>query len=245
MDIIELPRRTTVKTKADPTYTMKTITIDHSEFRSVADVVYEQLKEAILLSKLEPGQRLSERNLADQLNISTTPIKRAFHKLYIEGLIDIQPRKGTFVSNFTLSNITENSILRAHLEGLAARFAAEKATAEDVDRLRDQLEKMKKHTSTSNTSKMIESNTDFHRIIHDISRNQYIKQLIQILRSFDRIIRKRALIDHEEAERGFKEHKGVFEAIAKHDGELAEKRIREHILRTSRFVISEIRKARP
>jgi len=88
--------------------------------RSVRDVVYEKMKEAILMEQYKPGFRLNERELARQFRISTTPLKEAFRLLEQEGLVVTRPRVGTYVSADIMTSIEEIHMVRAALEGVGA-----------------------------------------------------------------------------------------------------------------------------
>ena len=212
---------------------VENLALSADDYSSLTDVVYNKLKNAIVSQSVRPGTRISERDMAKKMNISTTTIKRALNKLSTEGLVEIRPRRGTYISGLSNISIEENSLIRAALEGVACRLAAKKATAEEIAGLRNQLKKMKRCTDTRDLGRLIETNTQFHMMIHDIGKNYYIKQLINVLRTFDASLRKRSLQDYQEASRGFNEHNGVFEAIASGDEALAEEKMKQHILRTS------------
>lgn len=214
--------------------------LDLGTIQSVTGAVYEALKNAIVFGDLKAGQRLSERQLSQRLGVSTTPIKRAFHMLDMEGLIEVRPRSGTFVRNLGVSRLHENTLLRASLESLAARFAAEKATDDDITNLGLVFDEVQEAIASHDTERMVEANTKFHVTIDSIARNPYLIQLIETLRGFDRRLRTKALMDPEEAERGFQEHRLIMDAIANRDPDLAAKRIEQHILRTSNVVEQEI-----
>lgn len=214
--------------------------LDLGAIQSVTGAVYEALKDAIVFGDLTEGQRLSERRLAQQLGVSTTPIKRAFHMLKMEGLIEVRPRSGTFVGNLGITRLHENTLVRANLESLAARFAAEKATDDDISKLRLVFDEAQDAVASRDRERMVEANTKFHVTIDSIARNPYLIQLIQTLRGFDRRLRTRALMDPQEAARGFQEHRRILEAIETRDPDLAAKRIEEHILRTSNVVEQDI-----
>lgn len=102
-----------------------------SETRLIRDVVYQKLKEAILAQKYKPGAHLIERELAQQFNISTTPLKEALGFLKQEGLVVTRPRVGTFVSDDIMISLEEINLVRAALEGIAARLAAAKITGRE------------------------------------------------------------------------------------------------------------------
>ena len=220
---------------------MKDLEIQAGDHKPLTDIVYEKLKSFIIVGNFAPGERISERNLSEHMGISTTTIKRALNRLSIEGLVEIQPRKGTYVSRFYLSSIEEIGIIRAALEGIAAKLAAAKATDDEIAALRRQIGFMEMHTESGDLDKLVEANSGFHRMIREIAKNLYMSQLIKIVHSFDIIVRRRALTDPEEAMRGINEHKAIFQAIADRNGDFAEGLIKEHILRTSRFVVREMK----
>jgi DNA-binding GntR family transcriptional regulator len=220
---------------------MKDLEIPSGDLKPLTDIAYEKIKSFIIIGNFAPGERISERTLSEHMGISTTTIKRALNRLSIEGLVEIRPRKGTYVSRFYLSSIEEIGIIRAALEGIAAKLAAAKATDDEIAVLRRQIGFMEMHTESGDLDKLVEANSGFHRMIREIAKNLYMSQLIKIVHSFDITVRRRALTDPEEAMRGINEHKAIFQAIADRNGGFAERLIKEHILRTSRFVVREMK----
>lgn len=220
---------------------MKDLKVQAGDLKPLADIVYEKLKSFIIVGNFLPGERISERKLSEHMGISTTTIKRALNRLNVEGLVEIRPRKGTYVSQFYLSSIEEIGIIRAALEGITAKLAAAKVTEEELAELRRQIGFMEMYTESGDVDKLIEANAGFHSMIREIASNLYISQLIKIVHSFDTTVRRRALTDPEEAGRGINEHRAIFQAIADRNGDLAEGLIKEHILRTSRFVVREMK----
>ena len=211
--------------------------------KSLTQQVYEQIKELVLSKQLDPGQRVSERLLMKQFKVSSTTVKRALQRLQLEGIVEILPRSGTFVKD-SFPTMEENTIIRAYLEGLAARFAAEKASADDLKVLADQLELMRHWTEQGDLDRIIEANVHFHELIRKTAGNLYVGVLVDVLKNFDRVLRDQALSDSRETVRGLKDHTAVFKALASGDGALAESRMREHILRTLNFVKTGILPAR-
>jgi DNA-binding GntR family transcriptional regulator len=106
---------------------------------TLKDHVYERLREAIINMNIYDEDailRLDERSLAEQLNISRTPLREALARLEQEGFIEIKPRKGVYVRRKTLDEILEMIIAWAALESMAASLAAARATPKEIDRLR-------------------------------------------------------------------------------------------------------------
>ena len=97
-------------------------------YKPLRDVVFENLREAILEGHLKPGQRLMEVQLAEQLGVSRTPVREAIRKLELEGLVVMLPRKGAYVANMSLKDIIDVLEIRSSLEGLAAYLSGRKNT---------------------------------------------------------------------------------------------------------------------
>ena len=89
---------------------------------------------------LIPGQRLIETEIAEQLDVSRGPVRDALKMLQDEGVVRIEPRKGTFVARLCYEDLYELYLLRGVIEGLGARLLAEKGSPEQIQKLEDLLE---------------------------------------------------------------------------------------------------------
>jgi len=211
--------------------------IGTSQIKSLRDIALETLRDAIIMGHLKPGEHLKERDLSESMGISTTPIKEAIRILSYEGLVDSIPRKGNYVSEFVDSSIEEILILRARLEGFAAKLAAKKMTDEEIDSLRKDIDLMEEYLAKNDLEKLTEVNNDFHNKIRSSTRNPLIYNMLMNLAQFDYSFRKRALSYNQETELGVNEHRLIFEAIKQRDEQLAEKRTTDHIERTAKNVL--------
>nr|WP_106779306.1 GntR family transcriptional regulator [Lysinibacillus timonensis] len=207
--------------------------------RSVRELIYEEMKEAILNKKYEPGTHLRERELAKEFNVSTTPVKEALRQLEKDGLVVTQARKGSFVSSNFMNSVEEIRWARAALEGVAARLAANKRTDDEIAKLESILMKMKFYTNEKNSQMLEKYNSKFHDFIIQIAKNNYISNQIEAVCSFDKFIRKNALSDLEEHERAFKEHSTIFEKIKEKDAVGAEDVMRNHINRSTNLTLNK------
>lgn len=206
---------------------------------SLRDKVYDTLRDAILSGALAPGERLVERDISARMNISTTPVKEALRRLEQDGLILAQPRRGAVVSDMALTSLTEIIAIRAALESLAAQFAAEKMPPDEQARLAALLTRMQALTDAGSPAELFDANTAFHDLIREAGRNRLINQMLELLRPFDDSVRRQALADREEAQRGLTEHQAICEAIFRRDGPSAKAQMQAHILRTLRFVVDQ------
>src|SRR5690554_4205412 len=144
----------------------------------VRETILSTLRRAIVSGQLKPGERITERMLSEYFKTSTTPVKEALRILEAEGLIQTVPRKGTFISNFASMYLKEIFTIRAALEGLAARFAAEKATEEEITDMENLLKKAENLIKIRDYHELIATNTALHKAIREASRNYYLQHLI-------------------------------------------------------------------
>ncbi len=207
-----------------------------SQTRSIREVVYEKLKEAILSGQFQPGHHLRERELAETFGISTTPLKEALRMLEQEGLVTTSARKGTYVSSDIMNSIEEINWARSALEGVAARLAALKITDSELAQLTSVIDKMEIATMNKDNGQLIVLNASFHKIIRVAAKNNYIFQQISAIRSYDQTFRKKALAHTDELDRAYKEHRLIYEKIAARMPDGAEQAMISHIRRTIVFV---------
>ena len=106
--------------------------LNMNDFLPLRDVVFNTLRQAILKGELEPGERLMEMQLAEQLGVSRTPIREAMRKLELEGLVLMIPRKGAVVAEITEKSLRDVLEVRKALEELAVRLACEKIQDEEI-----------------------------------------------------------------------------------------------------------------
>jgi DNA-binding GntR family transcriptional regulator len=224
MNINEILTEATTKTK---------------NMKSLRDVVIEFLKEAIFIGHYKPGDQLVERELSDLLGISTTPIKEALRVLSHDGLLETIPRKGTYVSRLVDTSIEEFMMVKAVLEGLAAKLAAIKITEKELESLEKQILIMKKHSEDKDYDLLVAANLKFHLIIREAARNPILFQTLNNVISFDNAFRKRALKHNMEVVEGFNEHNQIFQAIKNRDPNLSEKLMKDHIMRTAVDVLNK------
>ena len=135
---------------------------------TLKDHTYDVLRSAILnMNIYEEGVdlRLDERQLADQLGISRTPIREALARLAHDGLVEIQPRKGVFIQRKSMAEILEMIVTWAALESMAARLATEHASAKQLRNLRKFAMKHSVHAARAEFEEYSEANIEFHQCI--------------------------------------------------------------------------------
>lgn len=224
MSLDEFIEKTTMKTK---------------NIQSLRDVALDFLREAIYTGYYKPGHHLKERELSELLGISTTPIKEALRVLSSDGLVETVPRKGTYVAELVDTSLEEFMMVKAVLEGLAAKLAAEKITDEELEVLEKQVNLMKKLKEMKVTEQLVEANEKFHELIREAAKSPIMFQTLNGVLAFDHAFRKRALQDEFEVEEGFQEHFHIFQAIKAKVPEVAEELMKNHLMRTVKYVLKK------
>jgi DNA-binding GntR family transcriptional regulator len=133
--------------------------------------VYERLKKDIITCDLVPGQLLNEGELAEQLEVSKTPVREALTQLKQDGLVELIPRKGYLVTTLTLRDIQEIFELRLILERAATVLAVDHITDAEIDALERYLEIDYDLNDPATVYRYIQANKDFHLEIAKAARN--------------------------------------------------------------------------
>lgn len=206
------------------------------KIRTVRDLrseVYRILRQEIIDGTLEPGTRLLENDLVQRLNVSRTPIREALNQLSKEGLVEIIPRKGTYVRRWTLEEALEILLLREVLEGLAARLATEHLSDQDLERLEDHLESFRRGEIN-----YPESDRRFHQDIVTACGMKRLQELIRNLQDSMQMIKalRASFESPQRIEQSLAEHRRIIEALRSGDPDQVERAMRDNFRRTRHFI---------
>jgi DNA-binding GntR family transcriptional regulator len=209
------------------------------ERKSLGEHVFESLKHSIIRGKISSGEWLVESHVAETLGISRTPVREAIHKLEREGLIERQPRGGFTVLGLKRDDIEETFGIRSVLEGYAARLAAVKHEAQELEKLENKIDEFQNALDRKKMNLLPGINTEFHDLLYSLSKSPRLINMINGLR--DQIYRYRQMILKERkfASTSNVDHKKMLKYIRKRDAEGAERLVRGHILRGQEMVLKE------
>ena len=215
------------------------LNFDIQNHRPLREIVYEELKLLILTGKIEPGMRLMEEELADDMGVSRTPIREAIRKLEKEGLITIEPRRGAYVSQISTKDMVEILEVRQNMEGFAAALAAERMTPEAKTKLKEVAVAYEAAVAAGDMAEMIKADTLFHHMIVEATENKILIQMVEQLQEL--VLRFRYLYydNFKRAEKMPAEHKMIYEAILNGDADVAKDSADVHINRLKEMVVSE------
>ena len=194
-------------------------------------ILREQVKEILLKRILDgeykPGDRLVEMQIAQEFGISQAPVREALRELETLGFVESEPYRGTRVRAITKAELTEIYPVRAALEEVAARAAAERL-AGNVEALEAELEAMHVAAEKGDLYEQVQHDVEFHRLIVEASGNRVLRDVWKSLR-----IEARTLISALKADIGGHEiaemHRPVLEALAEGNAEKAGWLLRKHV----------------
>jgi DNA-binding GntR family transcriptional regulator len=216
------------------------VPIKLDNYKPLREMVFESLREAIILGRLKPGERLMEIQLAEEMGVSRTPVREAIRKLELEGFVVMVPRKGAYVAGISVKDIVDVFEVRAALEGLAAGLAAERITSDEMDHLERSLLKINV-SSGDDIDAVVEGDVSFHDIIYTASRNQRLVQIITQLQEHLLRFRMTSLSQPGRTKVALDEHKAIVEAICDRNVELAQTLAREHIENAEQSLLNALR----
>ena len=201
---------------------------------TLKDHTLSVLRDAILDMDIyndEVDLRLDERQLADRLGISRTPVREALSRLSHEGLIEIVPRKGVFVCRKSLPEILEIVITWAALESMAARLATFNATDSQLNSLRDFAIRHSSDVKRAAIEEYSDANITFHQTILELSGCTLLRTTADGLFTHMQAVRRRAMRESDRAKKSVADHMQIIEALTSRDSDKAARLVREHTMR--------------
>ena len=189
---------------------------------SIADQVFEKLEHDILSGVYERDEILTEIKLSEQLGVSRTPIREAMRRLEAEHIIE-STSKGARVIGISAQDIADIREIRLRLEGLASRWAAERAGDEGLDALKQAVELQEFYTQKNDPDSLKNIDSRFHQTIYALCGSNSMRDVLEPLHRKLLKYRRVSLGEPQRAQKSLAEHQAIYEAIAAHDGDSAER----------------------
>lgn len=211
-------------------------------YQPLREAVCETLRDAIRKGILEPGERLMEVQLADELGISRTPVREAIRKLEQEGYVIMMPRRGTYVSDVSVSDVKEIFEIRSALESLATGLAARRIEQDELEKLQSLLTEIEGYIQKNDIEKIVETDIEFHGLLYQVSRNERLAGIISNLKEQLARFRKLSMSYPGRLRETFEEHSEMVEAIANGDVSAARDAAEHHMERAEETLLKAMRK---
>jgi DNA-binding GntR family transcriptional regulator len=201
-----------------------------SDRGSRGELAYQQIKERIVSLELPPASVIDETQLMQALSLGRTPIREAVQRLAWEHLIVIVPRRGMFVADINPSDLQKIFEVRVELEGCAARLAAERATPDEVKEMNGLFVGAEAILQAGGHRELIGLDHRAHQLVARAAHNEYLEDTLE--RMFTHTLRLWQVSLHKvgRLRQMIEEHRQVIAAIEAHDGALAERVMRAHIV---------------
>ena len=187
---------------------------------------YTLIVEAIEQGDYRPGDRLVEADLADRFGVSRTPVREALLRLETQSML-ARDGRSLIVASLDHNQLAELYVVRAELEGLAARLAAKHASPEEVKVLGDMV--ADDRAFLDNPEAMSRANRRFHKLIHLASHNRYLVQQLDLVHRSMALLATTSLAAEGRSAAALGEHDAIVRAIAAGDGDGAHTALRAHI----------------
>lgn len=197
---------------------------------SFADQAEAALREQIVSGHRAPGDRLNEVEIAAELGVSRGPLREAMQRLARDGLVQVQPHRGSFVRNLVPDEIVELFEVRIALECTAARLAAERRDDADVNALSGLLDSSAKAVTETGDAPHYPAHLDLHERVAMISGNARLHRSIVQINQELKLVRAASGFRPERAPRALVEHADVVSAIVDADAEQAAQLMHKHLL---------------
>lgn len=192
--------------------------------------VFHRLREDILSGKYKEGDELKEVAIGEELGVSRTPVREAFRQLELEGLIQIIPNKGAYVTGITEKDVKDIYMIRSLLEGLCARWACEHITDEQMEEMEENIYLAKFHAQKGHLEQMAELDNRFHDILYEACNSKMLEHQLKDFHEYVLRVRKKTLSNVNRGPKSNEEHEQIMEAIKAKDADKAERLANMHMI---------------
>lgn len=197
-------------------------------WRTKTEMIYHALREAIVSGDLKPGERVVLSKVANELGVSTIPVREAIKQLSAEGLIDLSAHSEATVSLLSEKDFRELVDIRVLLESYATKLVAQKAPPEFSNQFKEKLAEMQECVVQLDYKRYGALNLNFHQTIYDYCGNEQLTKLIDLI--MVRTDRARAIFASHQTrlQKSFAEHQALIKAIAEGQTQQATEIIASH-----------------
>ncbi len=206
----------------------------------------EQVRDAILeeiaSGQFAPGDRIIQEQIAQALGVSRQPVQQALVLLRNQGVLKDAPGRGLLVAQLDPDYVQHMYDMRAVIEGLAARRAAELGAERAAKAGPALIEAGRKAVAAGSVAKMIVADMRFHEFIYGLSGNPLISSVLDTHLTYTQRVMGEVLMSDEKPRDIWDQHEAILKAIAKGDSERAETLVRSHLTQAASFMVERLRR---
>jgi len=197
--------------------------------QSPGSQVYGLLRDHIVKGHFLPGAALSEKRLAEEFGVSRTPVREALIKLAEDGLVNIVPQSGTYVSPIDVAAVYDSQLIREALECATVFAAAQRVEPHEAEELRAILDEQKRRLAAGDHEGFVEADDRLHTRLIEISGHRGVGRMVQSAKLHLDRIRYIAGEDSPHIHFVIGQHEEIVDRVAHHDGRGARRAMRTHL----------------
>ncbi|GLC29886.1 GntR family transcriptional regulator [Clostridium omnivorum] len=209
--------------------------------KPIREVVYESLRRTIISGVIPAGERIVEKEYAERLNISRTPVREALRLLEMEELVEYLPRTGVVVKRISVEDAIEIYKIRHSLEVLASINAMDNITEEEIRDIENLLDITEQKNKEGDVEEVIRLFGVFNTKIYEASRMKRLANMISRLNEYLQRFRNISISENERREKALREHRIILKAIAEKNKDQIDDIIKKHLEDSIEIVIAEMK----
>ena len=191
-----------------------------------------KLQRDILTGEFKPGKKLTEQELCSRYMVSRTPVREALKQLETDGLVENILNRGAFVVGMSDQDYEDMFELRKIYEIQAVKWAIERISDEEMEKLEETFEFMEFYTLRNDIDKMLTINTGFHQVIYEASHNRQLKKLLSSYQNFVKYKNAESVYDDDYLQSVLEEHRAIFKAFVDKDVKAGAQAMERHMNKT-------------
>jgi DNA-binding GntR family transcriptional regulator len=208
--------------------------------RNASVAATELIRSAIIEGRLEPGRRLKEEELARELGISRTPVREALLMLQAEDLVVATPNRGATVRVHDAQDLQDLYELRALLEGHAARRAAERISADEIEALRDSCDRFDDLRPDVDLRGLVRENLFFHNTILAVAASERLTAHVRKVIELPLVYNSYRWYSPDQKRISAHYHRQIVKALADEDADRAELVMKEHLFEARDMLVAHV-----
>lgn len=218
--------------------------VKEPKVKTIRGQVYQILRGDICSGTYAPGFWLQEKELAEKLGVSRSPVREALRQLVADGLVIEVPNKGVFVKEFTLRDIDEIFDMRVLLETYGIQKSRKNLTSVRRQKLFELLEELERSCGAGDMDRYVRADEELHIRIVELGGNSLVESTYDRVRSMNQQFRVLSLTSHQRFSDSMEEHRKLIHALAVGDIAVAEETVRIHLELARRTIKEQLMQGR-
>ncbi|TSB47663.1 GntR family transcriptional regulator [Alkalicoccobacillus porphyridii] len=196
---------------------------------STRDFVYDTIHDLIMTLELAPGKAISEKDIADELQVSRTPVREAFLRLSEDELLHVLPQRGSFVTLIDASHVEDARFVREHTEAAIIRLACSSFDTHCMNQLESNLTDQKVAKVDEDEDALFSLDKEFHRLLAEGTNKIRVWEVNQRMNVHLNRLRKLSMHSKMNWELLIEQHEALIEAVKMGKADIAEQLMRHHL----------------